>query len=68
MPRVGTLFRFNRHHAIGFSWYDISLKGNKTIDDDFQIDDTIFLANGTIQKQGRSHAVPAFLQLVLLSQ
>jgi hypothetical protein len=51
MLRVGTLFRFNRHHAIGFSWYDINLKGNKTIDDDFQIDDTIFLANGTIQSQ-----------------
>jgi hypothetical protein len=51
MLRVGTLFRFNRHHAIGFSWYEINLKGNKTIDDDFQIDDTIFLASGTIQSK-----------------
>lgn len=51
MLRVGTLFRFNRQHAIGFSWYDINLKGNRTIDDDLQIDDTIFLANGTIQSK-----------------
>jgi hypothetical protein len=51
MLLVGTLFRFNRHHAIGFSWYDINLKGNRTIDVDLQIDDTIFLANGTIQSK-----------------
>ena len=52
MLRVGALFRFNRHHAIGFAWYDINLKGNRTtIDVDLQIDDTIFLANGTIQSK-----------------
>jgi hypothetical protein len=38
-------------HALGFSWYDMNLKGNKTIDDNSQVDDTIFLANGTMQSK-----------------
>lgn len=48
MIRAGGVFRFNQHHAIAFSWYDMNLRGNRTIDDSLQIDDTIFLANGNV--------------------
>ncbi len=51
MLRAGAVFRFNRHHAVGFSWYDINLRGNSTIDDSLQIDDKIFLANGTVKSK-----------------
>lgn len=42
MLRAGARFRFNDNHAIGFSWYDINLRGDRTLDDSLQIDDDIF--------------------------
>jgi len=42
MLRAGARFRLNDNHAIGFSWYDINLRGKSTLDDTLQIDDDIF--------------------------
>jgi len=40
--RAGLRWRFNRNHAVGFSFYSIDVKGNGRFDQNFQIDDTIF--------------------------
>ncbi|MCW5783820.1 MAG: hypothetical protein KIT39_10970 [Nitrospirales bacterium] len=45
MLRAGARFRFNENHAIGFSWYDISLHGNRILENSLEIDDDIFLIN-----------------------
>ncbi len=44
--RVDALFRINPTHSIGFAWYDLSLSGATTIDQDIQIGDITVRANG----------------------
>ncbi len=51
MLRAGATFRLNPNHAIGFSWYDINLSGERTLDDDLQIDDKIFQIGGQIKSK-----------------
>ncbi|MDH4195389.1 MAG: hypothetical protein OEV70_14710, partial [Nitrospirota bacterium] len=51
MLRAGATFRFNQNHAIGFSWYDINLKGDRTLDDSLQIKDDIFQVGGEIKSK-----------------
>jgi hypothetical protein len=33
--RLDSIYRFNDHHAISFSWYDIKFSGSKVLDQDF---------------------------------
>ena len=49
--RAGAIFRFAQNHAIGFSWYDINLRGDRGIDNDLQIDDKIFQVGGQIKSK-----------------
>ena len=51
MLRAGARFRFNENHAIAFAWYDISLSGDKSIDDSLQIDDEIFQVGARVQSK-----------------
>jgi len=32
--RLDGLYRFNKHHALGFSWYDLNLTGSRLLDKD----------------------------------
>ncbi len=52
MARAGAHFRLTPNHAIGFSWYAINLRGDRTLlDVDLTIDDVIFSAQGHITSQ-----------------
>jgi hypothetical protein len=42
MVRAGIRWRFNPKHAIGFSYYDMDFDGTGKLDQNYQIDDTIF--------------------------
>lgn len=46
MIRAGIQWRFNPRHALGFSYYDMEFEGDGKLDQNFQIDDTIFLTRG----------------------
>jgi hypothetical protein len=49
MIRAGALFRLTPNHAIGMSWYAISLRGDKThLNTDLHIADLIFSATGKV--------------------
>ncbi|MCW5784490.1 MAG: hypothetical protein KIT39_14355 [Nitrospirales bacterium] len=48
---AGARFRLNDNHAIGFSWYDIDLRGNRTLDDSLQIDDDIFQLGAQVKSK-----------------
>jgi hypothetical protein len=49
MIRAGALFRLTPNHAIGISWYAISLRGDKThLNTDLHIADLIFSAKGEV--------------------
>jgi len=45
--RIDTLYRFNDRHAIGFSWYRVGLGGEKVINQQIQIKDTIVAAGAS---------------------
>ena len=51
MLRAGARFRINDYHAIGFSWYDINLKGRRSIDDSLQIEDEIFQVGAQVESK-----------------
>ena len=42
MVRAGIRWRFTPKHAIGFSYYEMAFDGDGRLDQNFQIDDTIF--------------------------
>jgi len=47
--RLDGLYRFNDRHAIGLSWYRAGLHGDKTLNQQIQIEDQIIGANATTQ-------------------
>jgi hypothetical protein len=51
MIRAGIQWRFNPRHAIGFSYYDMEFEGDGKLDQNFQIDDTIFQVGATTDSE-----------------
>ncbi len=51
MWRIDTLYRFNPRHSLGFSYYDVTRTGVRTIDRDITVNDTTFAANGTVSSE-----------------
>jgi hypothetical protein len=49
--RIDTQYRFNPRHSVGFSYYDVRRKGNRTLDADITIDDNTYKANGDIYSE-----------------
>jgi hypothetical protein len=47
--RFDTLYRFNERHALGFSWYRVGLSGEKSLNQQIQINDQIISAGATTQ-------------------
>lgn len=47
--RVDGLYRFNDRHAVGFSWYRVGLSGEKSLNQQIQINDQIISAGATTQ-------------------
>jgi len=47
--RVDGLYRFNDRHAVGFSWYRVGLSGEKSLNQDIQINDQTINAGATTQ-------------------
>ncbi|HEU0069321.1 MAG TPA: hypothetical protein VFQ26_08705 [Nitrospiraceae bacterium] len=47
--RVDGLYRFNDRHAVGFSWYRVGLSGEKSLNQDIQINDQTVNAGATTQ-------------------
>jgi hypothetical protein len=45
--RIDTLYRFNDRHAIGFSWYRVGLSGEKTLNQQIQVRDSIISAGAS---------------------
>jgi len=46
--RIETLYRFNERHSLGFSWYRIGLAGQKTLNEQIQIEDQIINTNASV--------------------
>lgn len=51
--RIDSLYRFNPRHSIGFSYYDVNRKGERTLDRDLTVRDTTFAAGGNISSELR---------------
>lgn len=51
--RIDSLYRFNPRHSVGFSYYDVSRKGNRTSDRDITINDVTYASGSTIQSELR---------------
>ena len=49
MIRAGLEWRLARNHALQFSWYAMNFDGDGSIDQDFQIDDTIFQVGARVK-------------------
>lgn len=47
--RIDSLYRFNERHALGFSYYRVGLSGEKTLNQQIQINDQIIAANASTQ-------------------
>lgn len=47
--RVDGLYRFNDRHAVGLSWYRVGLSGEKSLNQDIQINDQTISAGATTQ-------------------
>ena len=47
--RIDGLYRFNERHALGFSWYRVGLSGEKTLNQQIQINDQVIQAGATTQ-------------------
>ncbi|MGH7216912.1 MAG: hypothetical protein ACREIG_06725 [Nitrospiraceae bacterium] len=47
--RVDGLYRFNDRHAVGFSWYRVGLSGEKSLNQDIQINDQTINAGASTQ-------------------
>jgi hypothetical protein len=46
--RIDTLYRFNERHALGFSWYRVGLGGQRTLNEQIQIEDNIINAGASV--------------------
>jgi len=46
--RIEALYRFNERHSLGFSWYRIGLAGQKTLNEQIQIEDQIINTNASV--------------------
>ncbi len=46
--RIDTLYRFNERHALGLSWYRVGLGGQKTLNEQIQIDDNTINAGASV--------------------
>ena len=51
--RIDSLYRFNPRHSIGFSYYDVTRKGQRTLDRDLTVRDTTFSAGGDVSSELR---------------
>lgn len=51
--RVDAMWRFNRRHSVGFSWYRLGLAGNRTVNQDIDIDGTTIDAGAGINSSLR---------------
>jgi hypothetical protein len=51
MWRIDTQYRFNPRHSVGFSYYDVKRKGNRTLTADIAIGDTTYKAGGDIYSE-----------------
>jgi hypothetical protein len=49
--RIDSLYRFNPRHSIGFSYYDVRRKGNRTVDRDLTIDDVTYTTGSSVESQ-----------------
>ena len=49
--RIDSLYRFNPRHSIGFSYYDVTRKGERTLDRDITVRNTTFTAGGNISSE-----------------
>lgn len=49
--RIDAQYRFNPRHSVGFSYYDVRRKGNRTLDADIVINDITYKATGTIASE-----------------
>ncbi len=49
--RIDSLYRFNPRHSIGFSYYDVTRKGVRTIDEDITVRDRTFTAGGNVSSE-----------------
>ena len=49
--RIDSLYRFNPRHSIGFSYYDVTRKGERTLDRDLTVRNTTFTAGGNISSE-----------------
>jgi hypothetical protein len=47
--RIDALYHFNERHAIGFSWYRVGLSGEKNLNEQIQIRDTVISAGAATQ-------------------
>lgn len=51
--RIDSLYRFNPRHSIGFSYYDVTRKGQRTLDRDLTVRDTTFAVGGNVSSELR---------------
>jgi len=49
--RIDSLYRFNPRHSVGFSYYDVTRKGDRTLDLDITIDGITYAAGGTVNSE-----------------
>jgi hypothetical protein len=49
--RLDTQYRFNPRHSVGFSYYDVKRKGNRTLTADINIDDTVYKAGADVYSE-----------------
>jgi hypothetical protein len=45
---AGAIYRLNQNHAIGFSWYEVNLDGERILDEEVEINDKIFQVGGNV--------------------
>ena len=48
---AGATYRLNQNHAIGFSWYEVDLDGERVLEEEIEIDDDIFQAGGNVDSE-----------------
>lgn len=49
--RVDSLYRFNPRHSLGFSWYDVTRKGDRQLLQDITINDITYSAGARVQSE-----------------
>ena len=49
--RIDSLYRFNPRHSIGFSYYDVTRKGQRTLDRDLTVRDRTFAVGANVSSE-----------------